>query len=349
MRAVSRSPSDPVTPSPARAPESRWLRRVCLLPAGGSLPGGEGLDGARLVRLARGHSLAARAGARIAGAPDGSPPAAAELVADWRRALGEQAMIDSALADLGERFSRVGLALVALKGADLRHRLYGPGERPSNDLDLLVPDGRVSEASAILEGAGYRPCHPREALVRRHWFATTFRHTRWERLQIDLHWGLAAPGRARWNLDQVLRRSEPMEGRPGCRVMGELDLAVYLALHAVAFHGAIGRWVWWLDLKLLAERSGRGAADVGAHASTVGGRTCWEAAGLRVESLFGRGSPAGRAGPRARLIEALARWGDSVGGPGLRRMVAALAVDSPAALLRAAAATARRELAGLRG
>jgi hypothetical protein len=330
----------------AQAPESVWLREVCLLAPGERLPDAPAVLGHRLGRLARGHGLAPRAGSRVAAA-EATPDAAAGLVTDWRHSLGEQALVDEALGRIGAAAEREGLPLMVLKGGDLRRRLYGPGERPSNDLDLLVAPHRRDEAFQLLEELGYRSSHPRDEHQREHWFATTLRHGRRERLQVDLHWGLAAPGRARWDIEEVLLRGAVLEGVPGCLVMAETDLAVYLALHAVAFHGAIGRWVWWLDLRLLSEASSTVGRGVGEHAASLGGRVAWEAATLRVEQLFGgrQGVPA--AGPRARVIAALAARGE-LGGERLRRLIAALAVDAPTDLARAVTAAAKRELSARR-
>jgi hypothetical protein len=314
---------------------------------GEELPDGTGLDGGTVVRLARGHGLAARAGARLAAVPNGLA-GAEPLIGDWRAGLGEQALVEQALGEIGAAAEAAGIPVLALKGADLRRRLYGPGERPSNDLDLLVPPERRGEAFALLDRLGFRGATPRDAHQRQHWFATTLRHEERLRLQVDLHWDLAATGRARWQVGEVLGRAVPMDGRSGLLVMGEADLAVHLSLHAVAFHGAVGRWVWWLDLWLLYPELRTGAAALEAHAARIGGRTALEAAKLRVDRLFGGRGESMPASPRARWIAWLAERTEHRAGPGLRRVVAALAVDRPAELVRALSAAARREWAARR-
>jgi hypothetical protein len=294
-----------------------------------------------LVTLARGHGLAARVGARLADASR-APAGAEPLVGDWRAALGEQALVERALGEIAEAASGADLPVLVLKGGDLRRRLYGPGERPSNDLDLLIPPDRRAEAFALLERLGYRGGGPRDAIQREHWFATTLRHEGRPRLQVDLHWALAAPGRARWSVGELYARAESLRGLPACFVMGQADLAVYLSLHAVAFHGAIGRWVWWLDLWLLYPTLRHGEAALSAHAASVGGRTSVEAARLRVNRLLG-GPRLAAPSRRARLIARLADHGEHGGSERVRRLIAALAVDRPGDLARALSAAARRE------
>jgi hypothetical protein len=69
----------------------------------------------------------------------------------------------------------------------------------------------------------------------------------------------------------------------------------------------------------------------------------WEAAELRARRLFGDPRAEAVAGRRARVIAVLAERRDSAGGEVFRRLIAALAVDAPADLVRAVTAAVRRE------
>lgn len=332
----------------AHSPEASWLRRVCCQQAGADCRPERSLDVALVERLAASQRLAGRVGARIA-SDETFPAWGAPLVASWRGALGQQALVEGLLGELGAAARERDLPVLALKGADLRTRLYQPGERPSNDVDLLVPAARVDETVALLAGLGFTGSHAAEQTQREHWFATTFRHRDRPDLHVDLHWDLAARGRANWSVADLVSRSVERAGTPGIRVLGQRDLAVHLALHAVAFHGAVGRWIWWLDLWLL-ERVSDEPPDAfwesaARHARGLGGRVAVEASALRVRELFGESGTAG-ASPsrRARVIAALAARNESSDSAVFRRAVAALAVDRVTDLARALAASSRRTL-----
>lgn len=261
------------------SPEGAWLRAVA---ADRRPPAGIALDAPFLLHLAHVHRLGGVAGARLAHGTE-AVPGHAELVRRWRVALGEQALVDDLLREIGAGAVARGLPLVALKGADLGRRLYGPGERVGNDVDLLVPGARLEDAFALLEERGFRGDHPDPARARAHWFATTFRSTARPRLQIDLHWALGPRPRTRWDVAQVVARAAP-SSIAGVFGLAPADLLAYLALHAVAFHGAAGRWVWWLDV----QRAARLVADGEAlrRAREIGGAVALQAARLRAHELF---------------------------------------------------------------
>ncbi|MBP7146089.1 MAG: nucleotidyltransferase family protein [Acidobacteria bacterium] len=317
----------------------RWLRAASAADEGGAWPPADGLDGALVVAAARGHRLSARAGARAHAAGTAGPAWIGELVRDWRAALGDEALFEQALGGLAETARRRGLPVIALKGSDLCRRVYAPGERPRNDLDLLVPAERLDEADAWLRAAGYQGAHPAPELARRFWFAATYRCAARPRLLVDLHWALGPPRRTRWDMAGVFRRAEPLPGVAGASRLDAADLAAHLAQHAVAFHGAAGRWLWWLDLHLVLRGADAGA--IASRAREVGAEVALEAARLRAARLFG-GVP-GSARARARAIAALGRAFEGRGNatPG-RWAVAALAVDRPRDLVAIGAGVVRR-------
>ena len=63
------------------------------------------------------------------------------------------------LVSTGGTFATIeaaGIPTLALKGAALIHSLYSDlGQRPMNDLDILVPAGRAAEAAEVLRAEGY--------------------------------------------------------------------------------------------------------------------------------------------------------------------------------------------------
>ncbi len=309
-------------------PSGLWLRAACSGAAPDAWPELEP-DAERALALARRHRLTACVGARLAELGGVQHAWSRHFISAWRRCLGEQALIAATLGELAEDAAGRGLPMIALKGADLASRVYAPGERESNDIDLLVPPRRLEETEAVLEGRGFRCDHPEPLAARRHWFASTYRSLERPRLQIDLHWGLGTPGRVRWQLSALFARSEEHATVPGLRRLSWPDLVVYLALHAVAFHGAAGRWVWWLDLHRLLEERLLDRRALVERAREVGGDVALRAGLARAGDLFapGRALPL-RLGARARLIRRLgARYEDRPATRSSRWLVAALAVD----------------------
>jgi len=82
----------------------------------------------------------------------------------WRRFLdeqkqqtiGRQRLIAQLLAGIAAGARREGIAIVALKGAALHAiGVYGPGERPMGDIDLLVRAGDVAATARLIEVLGW--------------------------------------------------------------------------------------------------------------------------------------------------------------------------------------------------
>ncbi len=321
----------------------RWAARAAVGPGPLALPPGESVE--VLARHLEGHRLAPRVGGRLArGELEPAPGQAGidlarRLVAAHRRCLAEEALFGEVLGELASRLEAAGLPAILLKGSDLATRVYRPGERPRNDVDLLVRPADLRPLEDVLRAAGFVPDHPAPGRARAHWFALTWRHRGRPRVQLDLHWNLARPGRARWEVDRLFERAEAVPGLPGLRRLERHDLACHLALHAVAFHGAFGRHLWWLDLYLLAPLLDR--ERLAARARATGATVAWQVAEARARELFA-GETAGVRGRAAAILGLAARWegrGDARAG---RWLVAALAVDPPWGLARVAADVALR-------
>jgi len=107
--------------------------------------------------------------ARVAAAVQGIGPLLARRLAwrgpdRWRQFLDEQLWhglrraerIESLCHRIDQGTRHAGIAVIALKGAALLRRdMYGPGERPMGDIDLLVrPDDRDA-TGRVMEALGY--------------------------------------------------------------------------------------------------------------------------------------------------------------------------------------------------
>ncbi len=349
MRSEDRSHPEPRPVAQEAA--ARWLCRVC---AGERALPGEHVAGPDALRLATAHRLAERAGSMLAVMREGgaSLPAWCDaLVSAWRRGVGEEALWSGLLERCGSEAARRGLPVVVLKGADLARRVYGPGERSHNDLDLLVPAERLAEADGMLRASGLVPDHPEARVAAKFWFATTYRDASRPRRQVDLHWALGPRGRVAWDCREVIARSRAHASLYGLRRLDIVDAIVHLALHAVAFHGAAGRWIWWLDLCLAAERAHGRLDELVARAGEAGGSIALRAALARAGRLFGPvpGLPAATtACSRSRLITRIGPLAERSAGRRSahsfgRLVVAALAVDRPASLRTVLWDVARRE------
>lgn len=261
------------------------------------------LVGDAVLNLARGHRLSAVVGSRLNAAGLDSSEWQRTMIHDWRQALGDETLFGQALAHLDAEISREGIRFVVLKGADLARRgIYESGQRAHNDLDLLIEPSHGAIFHRVLTELGYHADRPALELAQQHWFAATYRHRTQPRLQIDLHWNLGAPGRGRWDVARVVDASEPIGDWRAARRLCRADLWAHLALHAVAYHGAAGRWIWWLDLHRLTQQQPVSPHDWNA-AREHGAYVALQAAQLRSAALFRPSADvAATAGWRARLV-----------------------------------------------
>ncbi len=304
-----------------------------------------------VLSLARGHRLSAVVGSQLYAAGQTSSEWQRALVHDWRQALGDETLFGEALARLDAAMSLEGIRFVVLKGADLSRRgIYEPGQRAHNDLDLLIEPCNGSVFHRVLSEQGYHADHPALDLASQHWFATTYRHRAQQRLQIDLHWSLGAPGRGDWEVTRVVGASDPIGEWHAARRLCRADLWAHLALHAVAYHGAAGRWIWWLDMHRLAQQMPVSPQEWDS-AREHGAYVALQAAQLRAAGLFeSSNTDAPTAGWRARLVARsgveFERGGDS---RAKRWLIGALSSDRPSSVGIAAWSVAKRLASSVRG
>lgn len=304
-----------------------------------------------VLSVARGHRLSAVVGSRLHAVGLTSFDWQRALVHDWRQALGDETLFGDALARLDDAMSLEGIRFVVLKGADLSRRgIYQPGQRAHNDLDLLIEPCNVAVFHRLLLELGYCGDHPALDLANQHWFATTYRHRTQQRLQIDLHWSLGAPGRGDWEVARIVDASEPIGEWRAARRLCRADLWAHLALHAVAYHGAAGRWIWWLDMHRLARQRPISPQEWDS-AREHGAYLALQAAQLRAAGLFeSSNTVAPAAGWRARLVARTGvefeRGGDS---RAKRWSMGVLSADRPINVGLAAWSVAKRLASSVRG
>jgi hypothetical protein len=150
-------------------------------------------------------------------------------------------------------FDDAELPVLFVKGPSLAMLAYGtPGLRGSMDIDLLLPRRRLSEAMALIAGAGYRRFDPppdisdvqlRLLMSLRKDLGFLHETTK---LRVELHWRLFLNPHAMLEVSiKEASRVVSFTHTMGLRTLGEEDLFAYLCMHG-ALH-------WWNRLKWLAD------------------------------------------------------------------------------------------------
>lgn len=161
----------------------------------------------------------------------------------WERFLAEQRAhtelrhrrIEALLARIDTEARAAGVALLALKGPALHAlELYGPGDRPMADLDLLAREDDVSRAARLLEELGF---HETYATYKHRVFepdepraAAAFGEHSSNGIPIELHVGLKEALAARIDVTALIL---PRELRPGLNPYpSNAALLSHLLVHA---------------------------------------------------------------------------------------------------------------------
>lgn len=161
------------------------------------------------------------------------------------------------LERIARRFNRAGVPLMVLKGAAFQLRLYEhPGQRPMDDLDLLVLPRDVARAQSLLTELGCRPGAP---LVRPDFFPRFYYEIEYIAgdvfpLKVDVHARPFRPLRYAATLpaDAFWQHAEPVRiGTAAVRVPAPDEMLIHLATHA-SVHG-LTRPRWLQEIKLWAE------------------------------------------------------------------------------------------------
>jgi hypothetical protein len=197
-----------------------------------------------------------------------------------------------------------GEEIVLLKGADYMHRLYPrPDLRPMDDIDVLVPRGRIDAVCSRLQTAGLRPCFPAGPVAR-----LSSYHERvfdWDGVIVEAHHSFIQRPRHRIDYDAVWRRRVPVEadGAPAARLSDADALAYHaLALSVDAFAVPLVRYV---DLWLMVHRAPEALEPAAARARE------WQS----VHAFYGAFRQAFRFFPELRTAERAAVVDGLLPGP----------------------------------
>ena len=163
--------------------------------------------------------------------------------------------LQAELEEVAARLASAGVEWLPLKGRDLATRLYdAPEERPTGDLDLLIPPERFGDAVRALSADGWRPLYPgprsRRFLTEEGyaWMATKVPHP-----LLEVHfrlWGLVPEGFAA----ALFKRSRADASLPsGGRRLAFADAFLVAAVHA--WLGPRYLVAWWELARLSARMS----------------------------------------------------------------------------------------------
>ena len=168
-----------------------------------------------------------------------SPP----LLQDLRRDYILSLIIATRQSEMASRFlqdfSRQGIDVILLKGADLRHRLYGdPAARPMDDLDVLINPEDLPRARSVLAAMGFRLAPEYVDLSPAYWEilgdAIHYQPPSQGELCLDLHWEIGALLYF-YRLPFALLRQDAIAFSPDglpVYVLSPENLIIYLCLNA---------------------------------------------------------------------------------------------------------------------
>jgi len=195
-----------------------------------------------------------------------APPDVESLAtAAFEEARAQSVRLTADLARLGTALEQAGIPAIALKGSALLAANVAPalGVRWMSDLDVLVPEGRVDDATWVLESLGYT-----RSAAERPDAAPVFRlyHDSFaspEGRPVEVHWRL---GPVRWGpaaqAETWFDRAAP-SGLPGILLPSPSDLFWHLLLHDARNHAwSSGSLRAAFDLALAARSPGLVVSEV---------------------------------------------------------------------------------------
>ena len=259
--------------------------------AAASLLRGRALDGPVFLRLCAQadvsptvHAMLKRAGRLELLGPDVESGLAAARLKTQRDNLLLLARLEQAL----DIWLAAGIRPVALKGADVLHRLYRSfDERVLDDVDVLVPAERRDEAIALLEAAGWSgPAEPE----RTHWMRSSFELPLVAPgpvgVAFEVHWSLGQAKRYAIDVPALVARARPIDvaGRSILR-LDDHDAVAHLLLHHVQ-HYFDRRLKWILEIGMLSRAEGFSWSEVAARLEAWGGLGAAGLALAHVRKLF---------------------------------------------------------------
>jgi hypothetical protein len=144
-----------------------------------------------------------------------------------------------------------GLEPVVLKGPEVASRYPGPGLRPMEDIDVLLPQAEHARALGALQRVGWQVARGAGIDL----YDTVLTHPEVPSLFLELHYGLERTTQRVTALDPMVlwERRQPTEcaGTPAFRLPVTEELVV-LAAHAGKPHHRFVRLIWIADLAMVA-------------------------------------------------------------------------------------------------
>ncbi len=195
-----------------------------------------------------------------------APPVVDIAAADaYDEARANAVQLSADLVRIGAEFEAASIQAIALKGSALLAANYAPalGVRWMNDLDLLVAEADVENASYILESLDYVRGYARDPAGPESFRPYHETFTSQEGSVVELHWRL---GPGRWgraaSADAWFLRAEPA-GIKGLLVPCADDLFWHFVLHDARNHAwSTGSLRAAFDLALVARAPGFSVGDV---------------------------------------------------------------------------------------
>lgn len=149
---------------------------------------------------------------------------------------------------ISQLLSKHSIRHAALKGVYYSQTLYGhPGERPFNDVDLLIERKDFEKCFDILSDNGFILPTPRFIRwMRANYYGIPVKANGHPGYLLDVHWQLAPNHRFRVDMEGIWTRAVPWKSEFGFTLSRE-DHFLFSVLHSV-YNGYSIRWIWLNDL-----------------------------------------------------------------------------------------------------
>ncbi|HPN54099.1 MAG TPA: nucleotidyltransferase family protein [Anaerolineaceae bacterium] len=230
------------------------------------LMGGKGLAPAgslnweELHAAARSHGLAPWLYSQLktedkAAVPPGVMQA---LRMDYMATASRNMIVYRDLKVLLNTFAEAGVAVILLKGVYLADAIYGSlALRPMGDIDLLVRQGDLKTAGALMTQLGYQPLNPYDA-ENEDWKQHLPSFSKPGALPVEIHWTIMDPEVFELPPAELAglwqrAREVKVNGLPALTLSAE-DMFLHLCLHISSHHQFVVGLNHLLDLQLVMRR-----------------------------------------------------------------------------------------------
>jgi len=172
---------------------------------------------------------------------------------EYQRQLARAVLSGDCLREVLNLFARRGIETIVLKGGQLAETNYPhPALRPADDIDLLIRPGDARAAAAELDSAGFR-LQEKSATANKYLYPDT-------EVFLEVHSDLQTPVRRNpafaIRIEDFWRGSIPARiAEAETRILSPEINLLYLAAHLS--HHSFSRLIWFYDLFLIIEKSGK--------------------------------------------------------------------------------------------